>query len=123
MPRVIHFEISADDPERAVRFYEKAFGWRTRKWPGPMDYWLITTGEPGEPGIDGAIMHRQDPGAPVVNTIGVPSIEQSIERVKAAGGEVLTPKMPIPGVGWFANCKDSEGNMFGIMQPDESVTG
>ena len=59
MPRVIHFELPADEPERAARFYESVFGWEITKWQGPMDYWLVTTGEEGTPGIDGAISPRE----------------------------------------------------------------
>ena len=60
MPRVIHFEIHADDPSRAVKFYTEVFGWKIEKWQGPMDYWLVYTGKE-EPGIDGAIMKREQP--------------------------------------------------------------
>ena len=59
MPRVVHFEINADKPERAAAFYKKAFGWKVKKWDGPMPYWMVTTGEKGELGINGGIMNRQ----------------------------------------------------------------
>ena len=64
MPRVIHFEIHADNPERAVKFYTDLFGWQFTKWAGPMDYWLIVTGPDGQPGINGGLMRRHGP-APV----------------------------------------------------------
>lgn len=116
MPRVIHFEIPADDVGRAVEFYRKAFGWRIEKW-GEEEYWLATTGEKGEPGIDGAISPRaQNPTT--TNTISVPSIKEFAERVVAAGGKVVSPITPITGFGWFAACVDTEGNAFGIMQED-----
>jgi len=54
--RVVHFELAADDPDRCAQFYAAAFGWKIEKWGGPTDYWLVTTGEPGEPGIDGGIV-------------------------------------------------------------------
>jgi predicted enzyme related to lactoylglutathione lyase len=69
MSRVIHFEISADNPDRAVDFYSEAFGWEIQKWAGPMDYWLVMTGKNPEPGIDGAIMKRTPQGQPIVNTV------------------------------------------------------
>lgn len=53
MPRVVHFEIDAKKPERAIEFYEKVFGWKIEKWKGPVDYWLIMTGKESESGIDG----------------------------------------------------------------------
>ena len=61
MPRVIHFEIHADDPDRAVRFYQALFGWEFAKWDGPVDYWVIVTGPDGTPGINGGLMKRQHP--------------------------------------------------------------
>ena len=88
MSRVVHFELAADDPERAVKFYEGVFGWQIKKWEGPQDYWLAATGAPGTPGIDGAIM-RRDPGMPaVVNTIDVTALDEMIAAVKANGGTV-----------------------------------
>ncbi len=45
MPRVVHFEIYADQPERAIKFYQDVFGWNFQKWNGPYDYRLVTTGE------------------------------------------------------------------------------
>ena len=121
MPRVIHFELTADDPERATEFYSKVFGWQIQKWEGPQDYWLITTGEAGTLGIDGAIMRRGDFSAPVINTIDVPSVDEFVAKITANGGSVVAPKMPIPGIGYFAYCKDTEGNMFGVMQSDPSA--
>jgi len=119
MPRVVHFEIHADDPERAVKFYSKAFGWKIEKW-GPEPYWLVDTGPKEEPGINGGIMPRQEKLS-TVNTVGVASMEEAMKAVKAAGGKVLTPKLPIPGVGWNAYCLDTEGNTFGIYQDDPSA--
>lgn len=116
MPKVIHFEITADEPERAVDFYRKVFGWKIQRWEGGPPYWLVDGGE-GE-GIGGAIMPRGDLGQAVINTIGVASIEQAMADVRAAGGQVLMdPPDEIPGVGRFAYAKDTEGNTFGILQP------
>jgi predicted enzyme related to lactoylglutathione lyase len=66
MPRVVHFEINADNPERAVKFYQNIFGWKVNKWVGPMDYWLISTGDKEQPGIDGAIMKKANPQATIL---------------------------------------------------------
>lgn len=121
MSRVVHFEIPVDDPDRAVGFYSKVFGWQINKWEGPMDYWLITSGGGDEPGIDGAIMKREGPVTTVVNSISVPSVDEFIDKVTANGGKVLMPKTPIPGVGYFTYCQDTEGNMFGIIEEDKSV--
>ncbi len=116
MPRVVHFEINADNPERAVAFYSRVFNWKIEKWGGPEDYWLCTTGKSDEPGINGAIMRRPEPGVNTVNAISVASVDDSIANIEEAGGKVLTPKMTIPGAGLFAYCQDTEGNRFGIIQ-------
>jgi predicted enzyme related to lactoylglutathione lyase len=118
MPRVVHFEINADDPERAIQFYTNVFGWKVQKWAGPVDYWLIMTGDGKEPGIDGAITPRTDPPEATVNTVDVSSIDECVTKVKENGGTVIVPKMPVPGVGWLAYCKDTEGNTFSMMQSD-----
>ncbi|NIM47141.1 MAG: VOC family protein [Candidatus Aenigmarchaeota archaeon] len=120
MPRVVHFEIGVDNPERAKQFYEKIFGWKIEKY-GPMDYWLIITGEKGEPGIDGALMKGEESKQNIVNTISVPSIDEFIERVKENGGKILMPKQTIPGIGYHTYCQDTEGNIFGIMEEDKTA--
>jgi predicted enzyme related to lactoylglutathione lyase len=119
MPRVIHFEIPASDPERASAFYQKVFGWKIEKWPGPTEYWLVNTGAEGTPGINGGLMKNTEVKT-TTNTIGVDSVDSAIESAKRAGGKLVTPKTPIPGVGYFAYCQDTEGNLFGVMQADKN---
>jgi predicted enzyme related to lactoylglutathione lyase len=121
MPRVIHFELATDQPERAAKFYTDVFGWKIHKWEGPADYWLVSTGPEDQPGIHGALMRRTDPSATTSNTISVPSVDEFMARITQSGGKVLSPKMAIPGVGYHAYCQDTEGNTFGIMQDDPSV--
>lgn len=122
---MIHFEIHAEDVARAKKFYEDVFGWKIEKWEGPMEYWNITTGKQEEPGIDGGLMKRLggEPGAgtPIstyVCTIGVPNIEECLNKIKQHGGKVTMEKKAVPGVGWLAYCLDTEKNIFGIIQPD-----
>ena len=117
MPRVVHFEISAENPEKTIEFYKKTFGWEFQKWEGPMDYWVVVTGSKSKPGIDGGIMKRGDVKT-ITNTVDVPSVDEFAGKIEAAGGAMLTPKMAVPGVGWFAYCADTEGNLFGIMEND-----
>ncbi len=125
MPRVVHFEIHTDEPERAAKFYSDVFGWEIKKWEGPTDYWLVMTGK-NNPGIDGGLVKR---GAPAkgdsimayVCTVDVPSVDEYAEKITAKGGSVAEPKMAVPGVGWLAYFRDTEGNMFGIMQNDPSA--
>ena len=116
MPRPIHFEFSAENPDRAAKFYGDVFGWSFQKWEGPMPYWLIKTGE-GAPGIDGGMMPRPADIQGTVNTVGVPSIEETLGKIEAGGGKVVMPPQEIPGVGRFAYCADTEGNVFGVIQP------
>ena len=128
MPRVIHFEIHAENPERAIKFYGDVLGWTFNKWEGPMPYWLVITGPDGQPGINGGLMPRQgtiDGQAVIayVCTVDVPNLDQYTQKATAAGATVVVPKMPIPGVGWLLYCKDTEGNIFGMMQADSTVTG
>ena len=122
MGRVTHFEIHADDPERASLFYSSIFDWKIVKWEGPMDYWLVSTGE-SVPGIDGGIVPRrgEKPGSGAacnafVCTIGVDSLDDAIAATEKNGGIVVVPKVEIPGVGWLAYAHDTEGNVFGMMQ-------
>jgi len=122
MPRVIHFELDAHEPERATRFYSEVFGWQIHKWDGPMDYWLIQTGSEGEPGINGGMSKKgMGESLATVNTIGVPSVDAYAEKITRNGGKIAMPKTAIPGVGYLAYCQDTEGNMFGIMQDDPSA--
>jgi len=116
MSRPVHFEINADDPQRAVDFYTRVFGWKIERW-GEQPYWVATTGEPGTRGIDGAIMPRQHPGAGTINTIGVGSLEASIAAIREAGGKVLMDPSEIPGIGHFVYAEDTEGNTFGVLEP------
>ena len=116
MPQIVHFEINADDPERAIQFYSDVFGWNIELWTGPAEYWLINTGQ----GINGGIMRRME-SATTINTIQVDSIDEFMKKVVAGGGHIITPKLTIPGVGLHAYCRDTEGNLFGLIQRDESI--
>jgi predicted enzyme related to lactoylglutathione lyase len=123
MPRVALFEIQAEKPERAIQFYRAALGWEFRKWAGPGAFWMISTGPQEEPGINGGLVPREEPlsGSGMrafVCTVDVPSIDEYLSRAVKAGGQVEQPKTAIPGVGWIAYCKDTEGNTFGMRQLD-----
>ena len=118
--RVNHFDLMADKPERAVKFYSQAFNWKFDKWEGGgMEYWLIKTGK-GK-GIDGGMGKKNAQSMGVVITISVDSIDKAIEKVLSAGGKMLSKKMPIEKVGWFASFMDPEGNKLGLMQADKKA--
>ncbi len=121
MNRVSYFEFSAQDPERSATFYRDAFGWEIKKWEGPADYWVVTTGPNDQPGINGGIVGNKESGARTVNIIDVPSLDEAIAKVRAAGGEVVVPAISIPGVGYRAFCADTEGMIFGVYQADPSA--
>jgi hypothetical protein len=135
MNRVVHFEIHASDPDRAARFYRDVLGWQIQEWvvpgveiPHENRYWLVSTGSDEEPGINGGLLFRRGPGPTdeqavnaYVCTVGVTSLDECVERAVAAGATVAVPKMPIKGVGWLAYCKDTEGNIFGLMQDDPNA--
>lgn len=119
MGRVTFFEIHADDVERAVKFYKSVFGWEMTKWEGAPDYWLVKTGPNTEMGIDGAITKRMGTMT-TVNTANVSSLDEALSKVEANGGKVVRPKMTVEGVGFLAYCEDSEGNMFGLLEPTQN---
>lgn len=115
MSRVVHFEITADDPARAADFYRTAFGWELTTWGGPDEYWLASTGD--GPGIDGAICARMH-GQAVVTTIAVDRpLEEVLAQVRTSGGEVLGEIGLIPGVGRHCYARDTEGNVIGLLEP------
>jgi uncharacterized protein len=121
MARPSHFEIPVDDPDRAEKFYSAVFGWTFQRFEGaPSYYGMATTGEEN-PGINGALFQR-NPDAETTLTMSVPSIEASIATIKANGGDVVQDKAPIPGMGWFAVCHDSEGNKVGLFTNDEKAS-
>ena len=108
MARVINLEILPDDPKRAVKFYKKVFGWKIKKWEGPVDYWLATTSEDNQPGINGTSIERESKGS-VYNTIDVPSVNKFIKNIVKAGGKVVTERRAVPREGYMVYCTDTEG--------------
>ena len=124
---VVHFEIPADQPERAVKFYRELFGWKVEKMGGPMDYWMVQTvpsdakGRPTEPGVNGGLMRRMMPGQTPVNYISVENVDEFARKAERLGAKVVMPKRPVPGMGWFAQFTDTEGNVFAIWQHDPAA--
>ena len=121
MATVVHFEIPADDVERARKFYGELFGWKIEKFTGqtPMEYWMVSTGrEEGQMGVDGGMLKREMPKQHTIIYIDVPSVDDAMDKVKSLGGQVVFPKMAIPGMGYFAVCLDPENNGFGLWEND-----
>ncbi len=128
--RVAHFEIHAENPERCAEFYSKVFGWDIKKWEGgQMEYWMVMTGErDAAGGINGGILRRQCPNPAkgeamnaYVCTLIVDSYDESAKNILAAGGTEAMPKFALKGMAWQGYFIDTEGNLFGIHQPDEKA--
>ena len=118
---IVHFEIPADDVQRAQQFYKKAFGWKISD-PHNMGYFFVETRKEGEEGINGGLMQRKMPNQPFMNYIMVKSIEPALAKVVQAGGIVCLPKQEIgAGMGWIACFQDTEHNMMGFYQPGPGV--
>ncbi len=131
MTRVIHFEIHAEDVPRAIAFYQAVFDWQVEDWSefAGMPYFGVTTGPEDQMGINGAIMQRQGPnpapGAAVaggVLTMGSGDFDATAAKIEAAGGVVAMPKAALPGMAWQGYFLDTEGNVFGVHQPDPDAT-
>ena len=120
--QVVHFEIPADDPERAQEFYRSAFEWDISSMPD-MGYAILVgtptdeQGRPKEPGsINGGMLRRsEEVGTPVI-TIAVEDIDKALETIGSLGGSTVLPKSPVMDMGFAAYFKDSEGNLMGLWQ-------
>ncbi len=121
MSRVIHFDIAAAVTDRAIAFYRRAFGWTITKAPGPLDYWLIRTGEPDKPGIDGGLARRDADWQRITMFIDVDSADAAARKIEKAGGRIVQARTVIPGVGYVVACEDTEHNMFAIIEQDETA--
>ena len=112
---IIWFEIPADNPERARKFYGKLFGWKINPFPGMTDYWHIETGG-GDDTPDGGLMVRKHEKQPITNYVNVPSVTRGMAKVKKLGGIVCKEKTAVPQMGYFAICRDTEGNEFALWE-------
>jgi predicted enzyme related to lactoylglutathione lyase len=116
MTGIVHFEIPADDMQRAKTFYSNLFGWNIVGMPG-MDYMMIDVyGAPG-----GGMMKRMHPEQQMINYIGVPSVDEYAAKVETLGGKIIVPKKAVPGMGYFIVCMDTENNPFGIWEMDPAA--
>jgi len=124
---ITHFEIPADNVERAKRFYEKIFDWKIEKYDKGGDYWFVMTTEvgddeltPKEPGaINGGLVKRDKPNEPFLNYITVDSIDKICKIIEKNGGTIVVPKTKMGEWGWWATFTDTEGNIFGLYEEGE----
>lgn len=122
MPTIVHFDIPADEPERAEKFYAELFGWKLEKPFEAMEYYLIETEDlEGKAGPGGGLGKRGFPDQKIVNYIGVPSVEDYLLKVEKLGGKVVMPKTVVPGWGYLAICMDTESNTFGLWQDEKEA--
>ena len=118
MSAIVHFDVPAENIERAKKFYSVLLGWKFESYPG-MEYNLITTTDlDGNAGVGGGMGKRMDPSQHIVNYFGVKSIDAAIKQVRSLGGSILMDKMAVPKMGYLANCLDTEGNTFGLWEAD-----
>lgn len=117
-PSICWFEIPADNPERAKKFYGSLFGWKIELFPGMTDYWHIDTGG-GDETLDGGLMTRKHPDQPITNYVAVSSVDESAAKVQELGGTICKPKTAIPQMGYFAICRDTEGNEFALWEKND----
>lgn len=124
---IVHFEIPVDDVNRASTFYREVFGWEISRMPGPFDYFGVRTTASGEngmptgPGVNGGMMKRMSPEQRLTNYIGVEDVDAHAARLIKAGGTITEPKMAVPGVGWFVQFHDPEGNLLALWQSDKNA--
>ena len=119
MPTIVHFDVPADDPERAKKFYAELFGWKFEKPFETMEYYLLETEDlEGKAGPRGGLGKRGAPDQRITNYIGVTSVEEYLAKVEKLGGKVVMPKTVVAGWGYLAICIDTENNTFGLWQED-----
>jgi len=121
MPNIVHFEISCDQIERASKFYSNVFGWQIDKSNDLEDYWYVSPESDDPYGITGGLTARAYPSDGTVNTFEVESVDSYAKKITEAGGKVVAPKISIPGVGYLVYCYDTEGNIFGVTEFDETA--
>ncbi|RXA20229.1 VOC family protein [Methanosarcina sp. MSH10X1] len=122
MPTIVHFDIPADNTERAKNFYSSLFGWKYEKPFETMEYYLVSTEDlEGKPGLGGGLGERGTPDQRTMNYIGVSSVDEYLPKIEKLGGKVLMSKTAVPGMGYLAICLDTENNTFGIWEENEGA--
>ena len=122
MATIVHFDVPAEDIQRAKIFYEKLFEWKIEPVPGPMEYYnILTKDENGKESIGGGMGKRGQPEQKITNYIGVSSVDEYIKKVQDLGGKIIMPKTTIPGFGYLATFLDPEGNTLGLWETDPTA--
>ena len=116
MTKVVHFEVPADDTSRARTFWSEVFGVEWQTYEGPQEYHMFSNDDQ----TGGGLMPRESGQNGLVVYFGVDDIDAAMEKVKQAGG-TAEEKQPVPGMGWLAHAKDTEGNDFSFWQPDDNA--
>jgi hypothetical protein len=116
---IVNFEIPADDLKRAQAFYSGLFGWEIKEVPGRKDYFTITS--TGKSTVGGGLIKRFRPQQTIINYVDVPSIDEYISRVETLGGTIVVQKKVVRGTGYFAICRDTENNAFGMWEENSDA--
>ena len=116
MPRVTHFELPSTDLAASRKFYESVFGWQFSRFGGQVEYWLISTGAAGTPGIDGGLGGAANEIKATVNTVEVDNIDEAIKKVEMNGGQVVYEVGEIPGMGKLCYVREPGGAVIGLFQ-------
>ncbi len=123
MPTIVHFDLPADDLERAKEFYEKLFDWKFNKVQTPAPYYLIETKDrEGNPGVGGGMGKRGLPGQRISNYFDVRSVDEYVAKVKKFGGNIIMPRTAVAGWGYLAICVDTEDNIFGLWEENKNAS-
>jgi uncharacterized protein len=117
MSKVVHFEIPADDTSRAREFWGSMFGVEFRSYEGPVEYHMFSNDDQS----GGGLMPRQEGQDGLVVYFGTDDMDSALDRVRQLGGSVVGEKSPVPGMGWYAHVRDTEGNRFSLWQSDENA--
>jgi predicted enzyme related to lactoylglutathione lyase len=121
-----YFDLTVANVAQARAFFEATLGWRFERFDMPYEYYRIQAGPESEPGIDGGIGSVTDTqlseGRPMTQvTIPIASLNDALARVVANGGTVVEPRVPIPGIGWYATCAEPGGLKFGLIEADATA--
>ena len=117
MAKIVHFDMSANDIDRAKRFYESLFDWEFTLLPGPEEYHIIATkGLDGSEGLGGGMAKRRQPGEGITNFVEVESIDESLKLAQQLGGAIVQDKTEIPGIAYIGVISDTEQNEVGVIE-------
>ena len=111
--KICYVQIPARDVERSAGFYAAVFDWSIRRRDDGDVAFDDTVG-----GVSGTWVTGRPPSSEpgIVLYVMVESVQESLEKIVAAGGAVVTPLTPQGPGEAFATFRDPAGNVLGIGQ-------